>query len=112
MRPMAHLFALCLFLIGLLAQSVPIAAEAMPALHENAAMAAMAECADCPEQAMPGDDTCHGVGACATGAAALDPVSPDWAFMSPIREVRRVFGGVAPIGGCPLPLLEPPRRLI
>ncbi|WP_162561818.1 hypothetical protein [Limimaricola hongkongensis] len=109
---MARLLALCLFLIGLLAQSVPIAAEAMPAMHESPAVVAMTDCANCPEEAMPGGDVCQDVGACASGAVALDLMSPDWPFFSAIREVQRVFGYAAPGGASPAPLLEPPRYLI
>ncbi|WP_131802608.1 hypothetical protein [Limimaricola pyoseonensis] len=109
---MARLLALCLFLIGLVAQSTPIVAEAMPAMHDGSAMVAMADCADCPEGMTDGSDACPAVGACAAGAAALDINSPDWAFVSSIREVRRVFGDVSRTGGRPAPLLEPPRRLV
>lgn len=112
MRPMARLLALCLVLIGLSAQLAPIAAEAMPAMHEDSAMVAMADCADCSQEAMSSGDVCQGTGGCAAGTAALDIPSLDWPLMSPIRKVRCVFGDAAPTGGCPAPLLGPPRRLI
>lgn len=112
MRPMGRILALCLFLIGLMAQSTPIAAEAMSAMHEDSAMVAMADCADCPEEAMSGGDACRSVGACASGAVALDLTSPNWPFNSATREVRCVLVDAAPTGGCPVPLLEPPRHQI
>lgn len=108
MRPMARLLALCLFLIGLLAQSVPIAAMAMPSIHEDSAMVTMADCAGCPEEAMSKGNACQGVGGCASVTAAIDIPSLEWPFMSPIREARRVFDDASPSGGCPAPPLEPP----
>lgn len=114
MRPMARILAICLFLIGLMAQPIPIpiAAEAMPAMHDNAAMVEMVACEDCPGGTMSVRDACQGAGACAYGAAALDIKSPDWPFVSPVREVRHAFGDAGPTGGCPAPLLEPPRSLV
>lgn len=112
MRSMARLLALCLFLIGLLTQSVAVAAQSMPAIPESQAMVAMADCTDCSEHIISGGNACQGVGACASGGVALDLTFPDWPFFSVIREVQRVFGDAAPGGGRPAPPLEPPRRLI
>lgn len=109
MRPMARILAFCLLLIGLMAQPIPIAAEAMPAVHDDAAMADMVDCTECPGDRMSGGDACQNAGACASGTAALGIGIADGPFISPIREIRRVFGAAAPTGGRPAPLLEPPR---
>ncbi|MGR3463283.1 hypothetical protein [Limimaricola sp.] len=105
---MARVVALLLFLVGLVAQPMPVAASAMPGLHESAAMEIMADCTDCVEDAMPGGDACKSAGGCAAGAAALWALSSDSPFTPAMREIRPVYGGAAPAGGCPDPLLEPP----
>lgn len=112
MKPMARLFALWLFLIGLVVQSMPMAADAMPAMHDGMATVEMADCEGCPEETMSGGDACHDTGACASAAAAPHMRLPDWSFVSSVREMRRVFGDASPTGGFPAPMLEPPRRLV